>query len=284
MPASAPAKPVSWRGETCSGVVAIVPDKDRPYAAEVYVDGAPQSHVDLLEPTYLAYEYVRHMGDAVDLAFPPRQPVDVLHLGGGALTLPRYVAATRPRSRQRVIEVDGELVELVRQRLPLPTRSGIRVSTGDAREALAGVRPGSYDAVVLDAYAGPRMPARLASREAIVLAAGALRPGGLLVVNLADGRPLAFARAMTATVRDVLAPVGVVADASVWRGRRFGNLVLAAGAGCPPWQALRRRLAGGPFPARLVVDADLAAFTSGATVVTDTTAVSSPQPPADAFD
>lgn len=262
----------------------IVPDRDRPYAAELYVAGTPQSHVDLAEPEYLAFEYVRHIGDVLDLSHPAGAPIDVLHLGGGGLTLPRYVHATRPRSRQRVAEVDDALVDLVREALPLPRGHGITVSGRDAREVLERTRPGTYDAVVLDVYAGARMPASLACREAMVLAAGALRPGGTFVVNLADGGPLSFARTMTATARTAFADVGAISDASTWRGRRFGNVVLvASGATVPWWPALRRRLAGGPFPARLVTGGDLAAFASGSPVVTDATATPSPPPPADAF-
>jgi spermidine synthase len=52
--------------------------------------------------------------------------VHALHLGGGALTLPRYLAHTRPGSRQLVAEVDDALTDLVREHLPLPpgTASG----------------------------------------------------------------------------------------------------------------------------------------------------------------
>ncbi|MQA06853.1 MAG: spermine synthase [Streptosporangiales bacterium] len=283
MPRHTPPRPQPWRQQVDGGVAEIVPDNNRPYAAELYVNGAPQSHVDLAEPDYLCYEYVQHITDVLDVAFPPRAPVDVLHLGGGALTLPRYLAASRPRSRQRVVEVDAQLVTLVRNALPLPPRHGITVSTGDARQALDRVRPASYDAIVVDVFAGPLMPASLASREAFGELAEALRPGGTLVVNLADGKALTFARALVATARDVLAPLRVVVDAQVWRGRRFGNLVLIA-SGCPDLdQPLRRRLAGGPFPARLIDDPELARFAADATVMTDATAVGSPLPPADTF-
>ncbi|HEX6446356.1 MAG TPA: hypothetical protein VF053_14775, partial [Streptosporangiales bacterium] len=67
-------------------------------------------------------------------------------------------------------------------------------------------------------------------------------------------------------------------------GRRFGNLVLVASDTEPPWGALRRRLAGGPFPARLVTGADLARFAAGAPVVTEADARPSPEPPPGAFD
>lgn len=279
-----PPRPTPARTHVGGGVAEIVADPDRPYAAELYVAGTPQSHVDLAEPEYLAFEYVRHIGDVLDLVLPAGAPIDALHLGGGALTLPRYVHATRPRSRQRVAEIDDALVEFVREALPLPRGHRITVSRRDARELLERTRPATYDAVILDVYAGARMPASLACREAIVLAAGALRPGGTFVVNLADGKPLTFARAMTATALTVFSEVGAISDASTWRGRRFGNVVLVASGTPLPWPALARRLAGGPFPARLVTGGDLAAFASGAPVVTDATAAPSPSPPADAFD
>ncbi|MEE3922290.1 fused MFS/spermidine synthase [Micromonospora sp. BRA006-A] len=77
-----------------------------------------------------------------------------LHLGGGALTLPRWLASTRPGSAQRVIERDPGVVELVRRRLPrLPPE--VVVALGDAREAVAEEPPGAYDVVVADVYRPP---------------------------------------------------------------------------------------------------------------------------------
>src|SRR5687768_17980560 len=84
------------------------------------VEGTPQSHVDLDDPSHLEFEYVRRMGHVLDLAAEEGRPIDVVHLGGGALTLPRYVAATRPGSRQRVVELDEPLTALLRAHLPLP--------------------------------------------------------------------------------------------------------------------------------------------------------------------
>ena len=78
------------------------------------IDGMPQSHVDLEDPGYLDFEYVRRIGHVIDMAAPERQPLRVLHLGAGALTLARYVAATRPGSPQLAVEVDAALVDLIR--------------------------------------------------------------------------------------------------------------------------------------------------------------------------
>ncbi|WP_412737311.1 spermidine synthase [Krasilnikovia sp. MM14-A1259] len=260
-----------------SGTAELVPDPDRRTGWTLLLDGSPQSHVDLADPTYLEFEYVRRIGAALDLLAPAGRPLRVLHLGGGALTVPRYVAATRPGSAQRVIEIDGPLVDLVRAHLPWPPSARIRVRVGDARAELAGMRPGGYDVVVLDVFAGARTPAHLASVEFIREIARVLAPTGFLVANIADGPPLRHARAQVATVRAALPQACLAADASVLRGRRFGNLVLLAGRTPPPVAELARRVAGDWFPGR--VETDLDRFAGGATPVLDSAAVPSPAPP-----
>ncbi|WP_372452628.1 spermidine synthase, partial [Pseudonocardia nigra] len=117
-----------------TGLVELVADVDRPRAWTVFVDGTPQSHVDLDDPTHLQFEYVRRLGRVVDAAAPPRRPLRAMHLGGAGFTLARYVAATRPRSTQQVVEVDGPLVEFVRRELPPDRTWRLKVRTGVARE------------------------------------------------------------------------------------------------------------------------------------------------------
>src|SRR4029077_15904909 len=101
-----------------TGQAELLRDTDRRAAWMLLIDGVPQSHVDLEDPGYLDFEYVRRLGHVIDTAAPPGQPLRVLHLGAGALTLARYVAATRPGSPQLAVEVDGALVDLIRLRLP----------------------------------------------------------------------------------------------------------------------------------------------------------------------
>ncbi len=264
-----------------SGVAELVPDPDRDTAWTLLLDGAPQSHVDLADPTFLQFEYVRRMASAIDLVAPPGRPLRALHLGGGALTLPRYIAATRPGSAQRVVEIDGPLVELVRAALPLPASANIRVRVADARAAVEGMRDAGYDVVILDVFAGARTPAHLASAEFAAQVARVLDPSGWLIANVADGPPLRYARSQVATIRAALPQACLIADAGVLRGRRFGNLVLLAGRTTPPLAELTRRAAGDWFPGR--VEEDLDRFTAGATPVPDTSAVPSPLPPEGLF-
>src|SRR5829696_9736544 len=107
--------------QTTHSVVTIEADPARPSGRMLFLDGHESSYVDLTDPTHLEFSYVRRIGDVLDLVRPARQPIDVLHVGGGGFTLPRYVAATRPRSRQVVYEHDGKLVRAVREHLGLPS-------------------------------------------------------------------------------------------------------------------------------------------------------------------
>ncbi|PRY31530.1 spermidine synthase [Pseudosporangium ferrugineum] len=264
-----------------SGVAELVPDPDRPGGWTLLLDGAPQSHVDLGDPAHLEFEYIRRMAAAIDLIAPPGTPLRALHLGGGALTLPRYVAATRPGSPQRVVEIDGPLVDLVRTALPWDPRAKLRVRVADAREAVTGMRDAGYDLVIVDVFAGSRTPAHLASVEFVREVARVLAPGGWLLANVADGPPLTYARTQVATISAVLPEACLVADAAMLRGRRFGNLVVLAGRTPPPVAPLSRRAAGDWFPGR--VETDLARFTGGRPPATDADAVASPAPPAGLF-
>ena len=286
--------PAVVRSDVDHGRAELVADPDRPLAWTLLVDGTAQSHVDLADPVHLEFEYLRRIAHLLDALDPPAPaPLTVLHLGGGDWTLPRYVASTRPRSVQQVVDLDGALVELVRTRLPADGL-GLDVRVADARAALADAPPGSFDAVVLDVYAGARIPAHLTSLEFLRHVARVLRPDGVYVANLADGagavygsggtdrlgrRALPFARGQVATAAAVFDEVAVVAAPDVLHDRRFGNVVLVAGA-APPLTEVARRVAADPFPARVEPGAE---FAGAAAVVTDATAVPSPRPPAGLF-
>jgi spermidine synthase len=274
------------RVDTGHGCAELLRDADRPAAWMLLIDGVPQSHVDLDDPGYLEFEYVRRLGHVIDTAAPAGQPRHVLHLGAGALTLARYVAATRPASQQLAVEVDAALVEFIRRRLPAPrTGSGgrIRVRVGDARAVLERLPAGSFDVVIADVFAGGRTPAHLTSAEFAAAARRVLRGSGVFAANVADGAPLAHARAQVATARAVFTHACLIADAAVLRGRRFGNLVLAASAGPLPVDALTRLAASDPMPGRVLHGRDLARFAAGAKPVTDANASPSPAAPPGAF-
>ena len=248
---------------------------------ELVVDGTPQSHVDLDDPTHLHFEYIARMGAVIDRLRMPGQPLTAVHLGAGALTIPRYVEATRPGSRQQVVELEQGVVELVREHLPLPRGAAIRIRIGDARAALSRMPPalrGSVDLLVSDVFSGARTPAHLTTIEFYREAAALLAPDGVLLVNVADGAGLAFARRQVATVRTVLEHVVVLAEVQTLKGRRFGNLVVVASARPLPTEWLPRLMAAGPHPAKVAEGDEIDEFARGSRVATDADATDSPTP------
>jgi spermidine synthase len=265
------------------GTAELLADADRDGSWMLLVNDTPQSHVDLEDPTHLEFEYVRRIGHVLDLAAEPGAALDVVHLGGGALTLPRYVAVTRPGSRQRVVEIDQPLTDLVREHLPLPRGARIRVRADDARVGLAALHPASADVVVCDVFAGARTPGHLTSAEFAADVHRVLRPGGVYAANVADGPPLRFARGQVATLRSLFRHVCLLAEPGTLRGRRFGNLVAVASDAELPIEDFLRRCARDPMPARVVYDQDLDRFAGTALPVHDADAVASPEPPEGVF-
>ncbi|MFI9583233.1 spermidine synthase [Streptomyces sp. NPDC052236] len=265
------------------GTAKLMPDVDRRRAWLLTVNGAPQSYVDLDAPTHLEFEYAQRLAHVLDRAADEGAPLDVLHLGGGALTLPRYVAATRPGSRQDVVEADLGLLALVAEFLPLPDGPAIEVHGADARAWVETAPADSADVLIADVFGGSRVPAHLTSVEYARAAERVLRPDGIYAANLADGAPFAFLRSQLATFASVFAHLALIAEPGVLRGRRFGNAVLLASQSPIDTAALARRTASDAFPARVEYGPPLTRFTGNATAVRDTDAVASPEPPDGAF-
>ncbi|MFJ2216923.1 spermidine synthase [Streptomyces sp. NPDC101062] len=266
-----------------AGVAELTPDRERARAWTLLIDGAPQSHVDLDDPAHLSFAYQRRLGHVIDLVAPAQRPLHVVHLGGGAFTLARYTAATRPRSTQQIAEVDAALVRFVRTHLPLDPTARIRVRSTDARAALAKVPDGWADLVIADVFGGTRTPAHLTSAEFLTDVRRALKPDGWYAANIADGPPLTHLRGQIATAAGAFGHLALAADPAVLRGRRFGNAVLVAADRELPVAELTRRVASDPHPGRVEHGRALADFSGGAAVVTDAGAKASPLPPAGTF-
>ncbi|GHJ39066.1 spermidine synthase [Streptomyces sp. TS71-3] len=265
------------------GTARLLPDVDRGRAWLLTLDGAPQSYVDLDDPAHLEFEYARRVGHILDTVAPRGRPLDLVHLGGGALTLPRYAATTRPGSRQDVVEADRGLLRLVTELLPLPPDAGIRLHSADARAWLEAAEPDRADVIIGDVFGGARVPAHLTSLGYARTVDRVLRSDGVYVANLADGAPFTFLRGQLATLAAVFEELALVAEPPVLRGRRFGNTLVVASHRGTDLAALSRRTAADAFPARVQHGAQLRRLIGDASPVREEDATASPPPPAGTF-
>jgi spermidine synthase len=259
-----------------SGSAELLADLDRPGGWLLLLDRIRQSYVDLDDPTYLDFEYIQAFADIVDAL--PEGPLAVTHVGGGAATFARYVAAKRPGSPQLVLEPDEALTALVRSRLPFPRGARIRVRAVDGRTGVAALRSASADVLVVDAFLGGRVPAELTTVEFLADAMRVLGDG-VLLMNVADGAPGLFVRRVAATLRTAFANVAVIADPAVLKFRRFGNVVLTASADALPVTELAAASARAMFPRRVLHAATLTRWLAGALPIVDADAIRSPAPP-----
>jgi hypothetical protein len=244
-------------------------DPTRPSGRLLVLDTVLHSYVDLSDPTYLQFPYVQAIASVADVMRPPAQPLSALHLGGGGLSLPRYLEATRPGTRSRVLEIDGGVLGVDRAELGLRPRPGLDIEVEDARLGLSQEAAGGRDLVVGDAFGGIAPPWHLTTREVVAEIRRILRPDGIYVANIIDNPPNRFIRAEVATVGSVLPNLAIIAADGALTDQVGGNFVIVASAAPLPTTALRRRLAERGTPVVVSGPGAANAFADGAPVLTD---------------
>lgn len=243
----------SRRFEVDTGTLVLRRDPDAPSTWVVELDGRRQSHVDLDDPTHLGFDYMRRIGHVLDTCFPAGEPIMAVHLGGGGLTLPRYVGATRPGSRQRVFEIDAALTDVVRRELPLQRSWAIRVGSVDALTGLQTLPPDSADVIVADVFASGRVPDHLAGAAVAAAAARVLRARGVYVLNVVDTPDLPLVTRILSWITKGLDETALLLPAAKLRAGRTANVVVVAGRTPLPLVDLRIRLAADRSPGRVAV-------------------------------
>jgi hypothetical protein len=255
--------------ETAYHCARVVSDPGRASGRFLVLDTLLHSYVDLADPTYLRFPYVQAIASTADVMLPPGRPLRALHLGAGGLTMPRYLAASRPGSRSRVLEIDPGVLQLDRAQLGLREGPALQIDLMDGRVGLKSEAPGGRDLVVGDAFGGLAVPWQLTTREVVVEIARVLRPTGIYAVNVIDNPPNRFVHAEAATIASVFPQVTVVAAPSSISGGSGGNFVILASAALLPASALAARLAERGSSLSVATPRDLGRFTAGARVLTD---------------
>jgi spermidine synthase len=250
-----------------TGDCELVADPDNSNGWLLKINGVMSSHIDVAEPLFLDFEYMRWIAALVESKWPPesKPKLRALHLGGGACSLARYFHAAYPDARQVVVELDSKLAEYVRGWFDLPKAPLLRIRVGEAREVTESLTPETRDLIIRDVFAGAFTPRALTTREFNDHAQRVLAPGGLYVVNSGDAPDLKNAREDAATIADTFAHTMIIADPAMLKGRRYGNMIMAGSHepfGDDP--QLARKLLGGAVPAHIWNDAQVRAFAVGA--------------------
>ena len=261
--------PTPCEEETAYHCVRVVADPERDSGRVLMLDTLRHSYVDLDDPTYLEFEYVQAIAAVTDASFPADEPVSALHLGGGGLTLPRYLAEVRPGTVSRVVEVDPGVVAIDREQLGLETSDALRVDVADGRVGLAQERAGERDLVVGDAFGGLSVPWQLTTREALRLVDRSLAADGVYAVNLIDNPPLDFVRAELATLQQVFDHVALLARGPVLAGEDGGNVIAVASQQPLDTEGIAAALRQRDLAWRVAEGADLDAFVGDAPLLTD---------------
>lgn len=248
--------------------VELLHDLDRETGRVLLVDGVEQSYVDVADPTHLEFEYMQHIAVVVDGVLPRPTAVAAVHLGGGALTMPRWVAATRPHSRQLVVESSPDVLAATASLDAVPRCEVVLAPVAQAWPRL----PERWaDLVVWDLYDGPRAVTAALTTESVQQMRRLLRgPDAVVVLNVSDAAPFEVVRPVLAALLEHFAHAVLLAEPATLRGRRSGNCVLAASVQTGfPLPLLLRAAAGAPTRARVVAGDDLQAFVADARPATE---------------
>jgi spermidine synthase len=220
--------------ETVYHCVQIELDEERPTDELLVLDREYNSYVDLNNPRYLGFRYTNWIADAIAAIGPPKTPLDAVFVGGGGITLPRWLEATRPGSHSHVLEVDPKLVEFDRQHFGVRTSQGLHITIGDARLTIQDEATGSADVIVGDAFSSRTVPWQLMTTEWLRDVRRVLRPDGLYALNMIDRRPLNLLRAEAATLLTAFTNVRMITLAGGDGRPAGGNAVLLASNGPLP--------------------------------------------------
>jgi spermidine synthase/MFS family permease len=253
--------------------IAIELDASDPDGRTLILDRLTHAHVNLADPTDIRFGYVQRFADAAGPSLDALgRPIDVLHIGGGGFTFPRYIEATRPGARQIVLELDQRVLEVARERLGFVPNDALEVVVGDARRSIEALPTDAFDLVVGDAFGGLAVPWHLTTTEFLDEVQRVLRPGGAYVMNLIDYPPLGFVRAEAATAGPLFEHIAVISSRSTLAGSGGGNVVLVATAEPLDVAAVTARMEtwGAAGQTRIIAEPDaVAAFVGDAPILTD---------------
>ena len=169
------------------------------------------------------YPYAGYMESLACASVPKAKKVLVVGLGAGLI--PTWFE--RRGFDVEAVEINPQMVELARGWFGLRVPPVV-VHVDDGRRFIRGVKDGTYDLVLLDAFNGEEIPYHLLTEEAFRDVRRVLRPGGAFLINYVSYREKERTR-MTATLVNCLRTSFPEVDLlATGRPNMLNNLILVA--------------------------------------------------------
>ena len=136
----------------------------------------------------LEFWYVRRIVDAIERTRRARTHRSTRSISAVERSPCRATCARPgPGSDQTILEIDGDLVDVVEERMDFDRGDDVEIIVGDGRLAVDDFADDSADVVVGDAFGSRAVPFHLATEEFLAEVDRVLRPDGIYVANVIDG-------------------------------------------------------------------------------------------------
>jgi len=146
----------------------------------LYLNGLPHSGMYLGNSTQLVFQYSTYFNLGMQLDPGAK---DVLFIGGGGFSGPKFFLAAYPHVHVDVAEIDPDVIDTAQSYFGLKPDPRLTIFSEDARVYL-GETDKTYDLVILDAYAKTYVPFHLMTKEFFKLLSDHLAENGIVISNL----------------------------------------------------------------------------------------------------
>jgi MFS family permease len=195
-------------------------------------DGRPVWKADV---GHLGYGHEQAQSEFARVAAARHANPNVLVIGGGGYTLPRWIDHYLPAAHVEVVEIDPAVTEAVYEALGMPRDTKIRSFNLDGRQFVQEIaEPGQYHLVIQDAVNDLSVPYHIMTREYNDAVRRTLAADGVYLLtvidNYPDGRLLPAA---LRTMRETFPHVYLLAEEAYWDGKPQRSVWVIAGAAGP---------------------------------------------------
>ncbi len=150
----------------------------------LYCGNGHQSMMDTLKPDRLVFNYTKTM--MTSLAYSRKIPSDILLIGGGGGSIPKFIQKYFPETKIDVVEIDPEVDKISQNYFKFNPSKTTNIYNQDGRVYIKKTKK-RYDVVMLDAFRGGYIPFHLLTKEFLEETKSKLKPNGIIISNTFSG-------------------------------------------------------------------------------------------------